>query len=329
MERQNTMIAAILGVVALLIFVTGTAFPKKADAALMAAKNSRPTHIDSSIVSINSVSSVSSDVSSGVPSNFSSSAVSSEMLSVSETSSAPEIIQVTGMTLSKTTESLTVGQNDMPIVTMMPKNATDKSEIWTSSNTKVATVSQSGNIKAISVGSCVVTVTSKSNKSVMRTVTVTVVSPVTVQAEPAAPVISTAMDSRAQSFGSYTNYLMLVDLTNQKVGIYRGSKGYWNLSQSYVCSSGTGGENATPTGTYKIQGRGTWFFSPSCNEGAEWWTQFSGDFLFHSLPMDKNHNVVDSTLGKPASHGCIRLAIANAKWIYDNVPRSTTVHIYY
>ena len=32
-------------------------------------------------------------------------------------------------------------------------------------------------------------------------------------------------------------------------------------------------------------------------------------------------------LGRRASHGCIRLTVEDAKWIYDNCPAGTTVII--
>ena len=35
----------------------------------------------------------------------------------------------------------------------------------------------------------------------------------------------------------------------------------------------------------------------------------------------------ESNLGRKASHGCIRLKIDDAKWIYDNCPYGTTVVI--
>ncbi len=33
-------------------------------------------------------------------------------------------------------------------------------------------------------------------------------------------------------------------------------------------------------------------------------------------------------LGSAASHGCIRLNVRDAKWIYDNVPSGSTIYIY-
>jgi lipoprotein-anchoring transpeptidase ErfK/SrfK len=46
--------------------------------------------------------------------------------------------------------------------------------------------------------------------------------------------------------------------------------------------------------------------------------------------MDKNGNVIESEamkLGQKASHGCVRLAIPDAKWIYDNIRYNTKVEI--
>ena len=70
--------------------------------------------------------------------------------------------------------TLQMGQSKMPIVTMLPENASDKSEIWTSSDTAVATVDDMGKITAVSEGSCIVRVTSAQNPDVFAEVEVTV-----------------------------------------------------------------------------------------------------------------------------------------------------------
>ena len=46
--------------------------------------------------------------------------------------------------------------------------------------------------------------------------------------------------------------------------------------------------------------------------------------------MDKDGQVIQEEaekLGQPSSHGCVRLSIEDAKWIYDNVPEKTKVVI--
>ena len=70
------------------------------------------------------------------------------------------------------------------------------------------------------------------------------------------------------------------------------------------------------------------FYSEQYEQGGKYWVQFLGDYLFHSLPYDEDQDeIVDNTLGVPASHGCIRLDTEDAKWIYDNCRYGTTVVI--
>ena len=83
-------------------------------------------------------------------------------------------VGVEKITLSKYSVTLMQGFSDMPIVTMYPKNATDKAEIWLSDNTSVATVNNIGKITGVSVGNCTVTVRSQDNPDVSCEVEVTV-----------------------------------------------------------------------------------------------------------------------------------------------------------
>ena len=70
-------------------------------------------------------------------------------------------IAVTGVSLNKTSLSLTVGESQSLSATVSPSNASDKSVSWKSSNTSVATVDGSGNVKAVKAGTAKVTVTTK------------------------------------------------------------------------------------------------------------------------------------------------------------------------
>ncbi len=57
-----------------------------------------------------------------------------------------------------------------------------------------------------------------------------------------------------------------------------------------------------------------------------YYTQFCGNYLFHSVTYYQNtFNIMDGRLGMNLSHGCVRLQIDNAKWIYDNIPSGTKV----
>lgn len=124
-----------------------------------------------------------------------------------------------------------------------------------------------------------------------------------------------------------SNYRIDACIGEQKVRIYENGKVIkeWTVS--------TGMNNSTPQGTFTIQNRGEWFFSEKYQQGAVWWVSFKdwGVYLFHSVPMDRDRNVLEeeaSKLGSPSSHGCIRLEIDDAKWIYDNIPAGTPVNIY-
>lgn len=119
-----------------------------------------------------------------------------------------------------------------------------------------------------------------------------------------------------------------VDVTKQRVYIMRGSA----VEREMVASTGMKGKE-TPLGEFKIQNRGDWFFSDKYQEGAKWWASFKdwGVYLFHSLPMDKERNIIPeeaALLGQPASHGCVRLTVEDAKWIYDNMKQGTKVVIH-
>ena len=93
-----------------------------------------------------------------------------------EHSSPSQVVHVgvEKITLSKYSVTLIQGFSDMPIVTMYPKNATDKAEIWSSDNTSVATVNSIGKITGVGVGNCTVTVRSEDNPDVYCEVEVTV-----------------------------------------------------------------------------------------------------------------------------------------------------------
>lgn len=68
-------------------------------------------------------------------------------------------IEATSITLDKTEISLKVGEAENLYVKIMPENTTDKSIKWESEDETIATVSPSGVVNALSVGSTIVTAT--------------------------------------------------------------------------------------------------------------------------------------------------------------------------
>ncbi len=86
---------------------------------------------------------------------------------------------VTKIDLTFYETSLNIGDSVMPIVTMYPENAPDKSELWTSSDEAVACVDSMGNITAAGAGECTVKVQSAVCPEVYAEVKVKVKKPVT------------------------------------------------------------------------------------------------------------------------------------------------------
>ena len=129
----------------------------------------------------------------------------------------------------------------------------------------------------------------------------------------------------------HPNAWLDVNTSKQRVYIKDGSRVLYTM----YCSTGTGKENGTPHGTFYIQAeRGKFFYNQSSGEGAKYWVSWKdhGVYLFHSVPTDKNGNYIKSEaeeLGKTAaSHGCVRLSVADAKWVYTNVPYGMKVVIH-
>ena len=133
------------------------------------------------------------------------------------------------------------------------------------------------------------------------------------------------MYNRANMYGSSTQYLLMVDRKNNRTGVYKGRAGNWSCIKYWECAVGRP-ETPTVTGIYYVGAKGYYFNSGILK--CYYYTQFYGDYLFHSVPYYPNGTIYDALLGVPRSQGCVRLQIDNAKWIYDNVPYNTTVVVY-
>lgn len=130
-----------------------------------------------------------------------------------------------------------------------------------------------------------------------------------------------------------TLYMAKVSIKDQRVYIYEWTgTGYTKLAHTFVCSTGTE-KNPTILGTFQAAGRnGEWYYFEDSNVWARYAFVINGGYFFHSvLYEEKNGDPTSSSvrnLGTRASHGCIRLAVEDAKWIYDNCVAGMTVEIY-
>lgn len=82
-------------------------------------------------------------------------------VTVNEPSVEDQRISVTGVKLNRTNLTMQIGKNENLVATIEPSNATNQEVVWSSSDEGVATVTNNGEIKAISEGTAMITVTTK------------------------------------------------------------------------------------------------------------------------------------------------------------------------
>ena len=125
---------------------------------------------------------------------------------------------------------------------------------------------------------------------------------------------------------SPTAYFIAVDRNTRQVGIYKGGQNDWTNIATWSCTIGAP-STPTITGSYHVGSKG-YYFDSKDGFRCYYYTQISGDYLFHSVLYHKNGSLADGRLGMALSHGCVRMHINHAKWIYDNIPRNTAIYIY-
>ena len=130
-------------------------------------------------------------------------------------------------------------------------------------------------------------------------------------------------------------YLLMVDVTNQitRAFTYDEEGLYTVLVREMICSTGTE-MNPTPLGTTIMpKKRARWGYFPTWDSHAQYLTRIDSANAFHSVlysePDERTLSVKSfDALGTRASHGCVRLLVSDAKWIYDNCEEGTIITVY-
>ncbi len=139
-------------------------------------------------------------------------------------------------------------------------------------------------------------------------------------------------------------YYILLDLKNQYVTVFEKDENgeYTKVVRRFICTSGRteldpedpeDKGTPTPKGIYKIGGRERFGeFAAFDGTFARYWTQIVGGVYFHSIMYSKRDlNTLQSgafrSLGSNISHGCVRLYVEDAKWLYYYAPPGTTVKV--
>lgn len=206
-------------------------------------------------------------------------------------------------------------------------------ESWTSSNNSIVTVDSGGRIDAKSKGSATITAVFSNHKKTQCKVTVTDASKskhdgfstcITANAK--------TLEKNKKSNSSQNLYYIKVNRKKNCVTVYTYDENgeYTVPVRAMVCSCGQ--DDGTITGDFSIYFKNEWhpLFD---NVYGHYVSGISGDYLFHSVPYyspTNNRLEVDefNKLGKSASLGCVRMAVADSKWIFDNCAQNTGVTIY-
>lgn len=203
---------------------------------------------------------------------------------------------------------------------------------WTSSDDSIVSVDDGGRIDAKKIG--MATITAKfSDKESSCEVTVE-------KADEDADVdtFSTAITANTDILyqninSSYTNpYAIYVNRKMNTVTVYTYDENgdYTIPVRAMVCSCGI--NDGTITGEFETYFTNEWHALLD-NVYGHYVSGISGDYLFHSVPYytespDKLEVEEFNKLGTAASLGCVRMAIADTKWIFENCIVGTYVKIY-
>ena len=129
-------------------------------------------------------------------------------------------------------------------------------------------------------------------------------------------------------------YMLKISVDDQRVYAYKWVNGsYSQLVRTMKCSTGTTSD-PTPLGTFTAGGPcGRWYYFKKFDCWAQYAYRINGPYLFHSVLYSEKDTATlrqssVNNLGRRASHGCVRLSVEDAKWIYNNCPAGTTVKVY-
>jgi lipoprotein-anchoring transpeptidase ErfK/SrfK len=114
-----------------------------------------------------------------------------------------------------------------------------------------------------------------------------------------------------------------VSLGQQRVRVW-GTDG--SLLKEFPVSTGSRGR--TPSGSFRIYRRSASTISTTDYiTTMQWMTNFTGGIGFHGIPRKYGQPLYTPLGERPVSAGCVRMADADAEWIYRNAPNGTRVNV--
>ncbi len=133
---------------------------------------------------------------------------------------------------------------------------------------------------------------------------------------------------------SGTRYKLEINCQQNVINVYEKDKSgkYTKCIKAMTCSTGY----ATPaSGTYYLKKYSGWEWKGLFGDVyGQYTTQVVGNILLHSVPYTRKYDKSSleyweyDKLGTAASMGCIRLTVANARWIFYNCEAGTPITFY-
>jgi lipoprotein-anchoring transpeptidase ErfK/SrfK len=129
-------------------------------------------------------------------------------------------------------------------------------------------------------------------------------------------------------YSSKTDYLVWVSIAYQRLNIFSGSAGNWNLQQTFIISTGAPGRD-TPVGVWSLISKSPKGWTTSVYTVKPVINFINEKYGFHSrLYYHDSAKIYDERIGFPCSHGCIRLYSDDLAWFYKSIPLGTTVVVF-
>ena len=129
-------------------------------------------------------------------------------------------------------------------------------------------------------------------------------------------------------------YRVEISLDNQRIYVYElNAANEYEQTQEFKCSTGLG--NSTPRGIFlDAYPANTWHYFEKFNCWAKYSFEVEGNIMIHSVLFDDNDSSTLRenslyALGQKASHGCIRLKVSDAYWLFSHCKRGTLVIVIY
>lgn len=202
---------------------------------------------------------------------------------------------------------------------------------WTSSDAEVASVDDAGRVDALKTGTAEITA-EYDGSEIKCSVKVIQNEEDEVQYSTAITANMNILNSNLEDNSGRLPYALRVNRTLNCTTAYTyDENGEYTIPvRAMIASCGANG--GTITGDFSIYYQTEW--NPLFGDVyGKYVSGFSGDYLFHSVPFYEPQSdmlEVDeyNKLGENASMGCVRMAVADTKWVLENCAVGTAVTVY-